>query len=476
MILQKSRIVSSIMAISMTFSIFMTAVPAFAGSSLDASRVLYYSFDNGLADDLSGNGNDGTVIGATSSPGAQNAGMKFDGKDCICVDDSNSLDFKTKAFSVSFWFKDSLEGDHGYIIKKTGNTAGVQGGAGYTIYYSKGGMYLQLGSSGGYANRRFASNSVFNDGKWHHTVVTLGNNYVRAYVDGRMVTNVIHKSVYNLVNNVDLSIGGSSYASTYSTIEGSLDEMEIFNKELSEQEALSLYNKVPPIARAYWNFNGNTNDQTGNGNDIRMGGKYVEGFEGNGLLAEVGWASDGTVIFDASKLNFGKDSFAISCKFKIAPNQPNGAFICKDYGSTINSYYTAYIDEGKPTITMMDDEGNYVASHASNSVPRCDDGKWHTVVYSVDRQKQTLKVFVDGKLYADQVECYKETVIDDKTYITDLGMSSNISSLTGNITNDGRTYFGAQNFCNGCFKGVIDEMKIFDKALVLQQAIEIHNN
>jgi len=234
----KRRVVNSIVAVSMLFSSFMTAVPASAASSTDSSRVLYYSFEDRLASDLSGNGNNGIVRGATITNGVLGSGLKFDGRDRIAVRDSDSLDFVNGEFSMAFWYKKDLaSSNNGYVIDKLGDYAG------YKIHCLNGALYLTLGTSSTYRTMRI-SDAVYNDGVWHQMVVTVGKNYVRSYCGKRI--NKITKNIsnYNLSNKATLSIGNNIYGSSNYSINGSLDEIKIFNRELSAAEAVSLFDKI----------------------------------------------------------------------------------------------------------------------------------------------------------------------------------------------------------------------------------------
>ena len=82
-------------------------------SLLADGLVAYWPFD-GDARDASGNGNDGTVNGATPTSdrnGKANGAYHFDGNDSITVANSTSLRSPTKAISLAAWMKpDTLSG------------------------------------------------------------------------------------------------------------------------------------------------------------------------------------------------------------------------------------------------------------------------------------------------------------------------------------------------------------------------------
>jgi hypothetical protein len=97
--------------------------------------VAYYPF-NGNANDESGNGNDGNVIGASLADdrcGNPNSSYYFDGVDDEIVLGSEAFSFVNHSYSISvwaWWDKESNLGTH--ILDKQGYP--VNGGGGYRLY------------------------------------------------------------------------------------------------------------------------------------------------------------------------------------------------------------------------------------------------------------------------------------------------------------------------------------------------------
>ncbi len=110
--------------------------------TLEDGLVAYYPF-NGNADDESGNGNDGTVNGATLSTdrnGNANSAYNFDGNDdFIDAGNPDAFNFDEGDFSLSCWIRPSGSQAAKYIIGKYlgGNRPGYGlGTAGGTITYA----------------------------------------------------------------------------------------------------------------------------------------------------------------------------------------------------------------------------------------------------------------------------------------------------------------------------------------------------
>jgi hypothetical protein len=98
-------------------------------------------------------------------------------------------------------------------------------------------------------------------GEWHHAVVTAGNGAITFYVDGVQVkTESASGTAFKLTTPVNLAIGqllpkgvfnytdSSSpfYFSSASFFKGSLDDIRYYNKALSSDEVMKIYNNEKP--------------------------------------------------------------------------------------------------------------------------------------------------------------------------------------------------------------------------------------
>jgi hypothetical protein len=211
--------------------------------SLTRGLVMHYPFGRekgGKATDTSGKGNHGVVNGAKwVSTGKIGGAYKFDGKD-----DSIGVGYNPKesVWSFSIWFK-TREDVYGQSV--IGNYAAYDfsgPGTGLRYYGSAAkGPYLQLGggSKSGHMNHRVN----LSDGRWHHSVVSLGEGGCRFYLDGVLVgTN----TVAYVPSPRKILIGGCHVAPRSKPISiwfnGIIDEVMIWSRALSEAEAKQLYN------------------------------------------------------------------------------------------------------------------------------------------------------------------------------------------------------------------------------------------
>ncbi|MFW0718536.1 LamG domain-containing protein [Pedobacter sp. N23S346] len=98
-------------------------------------------------------------------------------------------------------------------------------------------------------------------GKWHHAVVTAGNGAITFYVDGIQTrTESAAGSAFRLTTPVNIAIGqilpkgilnftdtsSPFYFSSAAYFRGSLDDIRYYNKALSSDEVLRIYNNEKP--------------------------------------------------------------------------------------------------------------------------------------------------------------------------------------------------------------------------------------
>ncbi|MFH1072510.1 MAG: NosD domain-containing protein [Nanoarchaeota archaeon] len=201
----------------------------------------YWNFDEGegfSAADQSGNGNIATLLGGTSwAPGRINTGLYFDGNDDYAkAQDSNSLDIGTTDFTIMAWVNVSQDfGVTGAIVSKTlleYNTGYFFGISGVNQ------LYFEFGQEpGGWTNYVYGpSTFAVPRNSWHHLAITFtraGN--ATFYLDGVRYNSIdISSKPGSIANDRPLWIGMSE---TFpNQFMGSIDEVKIFTKALSDTE------------------------------------------------------------------------------------------------------------------------------------------------------------------------------------------------------------------------------------------------
>jgi hypothetical protein len=207
---------------------------------------------SGNAADTSGNGNTGTVYGATWTTGKYGNALSFDGNDYVSVADSNSLDFGANDFTIAFWVKPNALGSDHEFISKFYNTG--TWGDGIILEHAAGGVGLRfvtrpntadtIGTQVSYAN----SISV---GYWSHVVALRTGSTLKLYINGLEKASTTG-SADNVNTNVNMEIGRLGSIGRY--FNGTIDEVRIYNRSLSADEIKALYEenskfwvKVPSV-------------------------------------------------------------------------------------------------------------------------------------------------------------------------------------------------------------------------------------
>ena len=237
--------------------IALSSIPAFAQnvpSYVPSNGLVGWWPFNGNANDESGNGNNGTVNGATLTTdrfGLSNKAYSFDG-----VDDYNEIDVNSllaNGLTISVWITSSLADslfDHKGIIWT--RLSGPQGNPPFQPNQATGIMIYPNGllcvAGDGYAPlvQIQDSGNYYNDSSWYHLVFS----YDILSGDVRTVINGIETATTNStgLSNIDLAYNtlkiGKDEIIGYGNRhwEGKIDDIGIWNRALSQQEILNLYN------------------------------------------------------------------------------------------------------------------------------------------------------------------------------------------------------------------------------------------
>jgi len=165
-------------------------------------------------------------------------GMTFDGvNDYVNMGDptSGSLDFGTRDFAVMAWVKKSTTTGRGYIVNKMRDTSSWY--PGYGIAWDADNTFVsyiaQSGSGAG------AYTSAFGINTWHHVALVRSSGAALFYVDGINVVN--YSANYNTDNANNFNIGRESVDGDQ-YLNGTIDEVRIYNRSLSAAEVQEVYN------------------------------------------------------------------------------------------------------------------------------------------------------------------------------------------------------------------------------------------
>jgi hypothetical protein len=229
---------------------FITELFVNISSSDDNDHYTFLDFDDSLVGwwrfedtnethtfDESGFENHGTIVGATQTDvGRFGNAMEFDGKsNYLEMPISLSSDDLKNEFSISTWvYPENLVG------RIWGSNDANSESNNFRIN-SVGSLTIKLRSIG--SNPEDTSSvGLISQNKWYHTVVTYKDSRAYVYLNGNLIitgTQATHPSIHNGVG--DIIIGGRM-SPVQDHFNGSIDDVLIFNRALSEDEIKSLYN------------------------------------------------------------------------------------------------------------------------------------------------------------------------------------------------------------------------------------------
>jgi hypothetical protein len=245
--------------------------------------VAYYPF-NGNANDESGNGIQPSYIGTgvtltTDRFGNANRAYFLDGNSGSYIRMPADL-LPTTNRTVSIWFYATSVSIRPQLL--------AYGGQGFLGYGTS--FLMGLNSSGCacyHTQAHYGSNAVsFGYGtepinQWIHWVVTINGNTTKMYVNGNL-TLTAPNSFYNTtyVAGRDLAIGvmiNAAGIAPYTDVngnyfQGKLDDIRIYDAALTDAQVSQLYKNESTGLIAYYPFNGNTNDESGNNLNLTNAG------------------------------------------------------------------------------------------------------------------------------------------------------------------------------------------------------------
>ena len=280
----KNKLLLLVFGLVMTTQIIFSQVPSYVPTN---GLVGYWPF-NGNANDQSGNGNNGTVNGATLTAdrnGNSNNAYYFNGT-------SNYINLNktlTSQFSISLWvsvstFKTYIAPGPNIIGSKIISTYNNNFGFSGFECETNGNQSLYGQHSAAFWNSNqnnigatAISNLVLN--QWKNLIITYDGTNLKYYVNGIFESS---STTVFIQNNRNLFLGAREFHLNGPDFffNGKLDDIGLWNRALTQQEITNMYNGVNYSDTcnavsgslvnglvSYWPFCGNANDQSGNGNN-----------------------------------------------------------------------------------------------------------------------------------------------------------------------------------------------------------------
>jgi hypothetical protein len=441
---------------------------------------------NGNANDESGNGNNGVVNGATLTNdrlGNGNKAYSFNGlNNYIEVANASSLQFSASTQTISFWLKiPSLPApvdeqgifekmDQHLAIDITGNAA-----QGFQIHFDSNGNIsyrIKSGNGSSWSLLAIPSNMILLN-QYSHVVFVNDNDSIRSYLNGiRLSGTKITPGTTIGLNSNPLLMGKELWTSLGANMDyfdGDLDDIGIWDRALTQQEILNLYNGSLPTTCAgsnlpiglanglvaWYPFCGNANDETGNGNNgVVNGATLTNDRFGNTSGA---YSFNGTSDYILTSLMPPTAKTPRTISFWSRTNDSN-IMTPTDYGDANGSGGSYQLVLNSPCAGVGLDVSSGVVTRGDTSLIN---NNWHHCVVVYDslfgNTISDAKIFIDG---VEQVSIACSAV----------NPNENINTVSLNPLNIGSTFSGAR-----FFHGDLDDIGIWDRAISQQEITNLYN-
>ena len=217
------------------WAVLLTLALCLISSASFGAAVLSWSLDDGsgsIAADSSGQGNTGSVSGATWVPGRVGGALSFNGSNAALTRANvQGINTGNTPHTVAAWVKvNALPSNRAWIM-----LLGPEG-AGSHHWLIGSNAVAQLGVWNG--PQAIPTLPV---GVWKHIAITFDGSELKAYIDGTLIST--QAASFNLTGTA-LTVAQSHVAENY--FNGEVDEFRIYNSALTAAEVSTLAGASPP--------------------------------------------------------------------------------------------------------------------------------------------------------------------------------------------------------------------------------------
>ncbi len=216
--------------------------------------------------------NDGTIYGATRVDGKFGKGLSFDGvNDYVNVPSSPSLEINSQ-MTITAWIKPFAQQNWNTIIQRQWIYTG-------SFWFGLDFNGLEFGLKNdidGEVRARYDTSLTL--GQWYFVVATYDGSAMTVYLNGQAGTPMTQQGTFSNFGNYMIGVHSS-----YSWFNGTIDEVRIYNRSLSEAEIQAEMNSYRPMNRtiAAWSFE--ESGQYANDTHIWVKGKYGSALNFDGV-------------------------------------------------------------------------------------------------------------------------------------------------------------------------------------------------
>jgi hypothetical protein len=227
---------------------FRNVTPTFQPQNFQYGLIAYYLF-NGNANDESGNGNRGVAQGATLTEdrlGNPNSAYHFNGiDDCIIVPDSSSLQQLEDELSVTAWIRIDTGTtyniyDYRHVIAKGATYGDLWADYAVGLSNPEGDLLWEYSNTRN-TPVRLNGHLPIPQSMWHHIAVTFKHGTIHMYIDGEQQERILGPYTTLRNSSQPMYIGCRYEHPLVGSFSGSIDELRLYNRALSESEVRAIY-------------------------------------------------------------------------------------------------------------------------------------------------------------------------------------------------------------------------------------------
>ena len=412
--------------------------------------IAYYPL-TGNANDFSGYDNHGTVNGATPTSdrnGNSNSAFSFDGvDDLIQISDSDSLDIGFSDYTIVAWIMTEATTNTGRIFSK--GSFGCSTGYMMRMGGTDSSRAFLENAFNNSCQIRFQSDTLINDNRWHLVVGVVDRDVGgKIYIDGNLDSQqVVDTSSYDLSNDNNPTIGQYDVGTQVEPFSGVIDEVRIYSRALSESEIAEIYTEsLNQGLVAHYPFDGDANDNSGNGNDGSVIGATLTADRfGNPNSA---YNFDGVNDYiKASADNLPTAERTVSLWFFANSNDRMVHLGYGGSGPPGTSWFMGINGWGQSIFYMSSHYDNNTIKYFYSQPPG---GAWYHFVAASD--PNGTRIYINGVEEATNSNYVANTIVQNK----DLSIGVCVGPY-------GTAPYVDANV--GYFNGIIDDVRIYNRAL-----------
>ena len=330
--------------------------------------------------------------------------LSFDGSDDFVDLGASSTFFSTNVNSISMWFKmpDTSGGEERIFVSNSDASASDL----RVVVSTSGIISVDIWNGSGLVST--TGGSAIDDDIWHHLVYTTNASAQALYIDGVSVATTTHTRS-SRAGSVSATIGAHVASSVYADVD--VDEVAIWDTALDGDAVKALYNAGQPTPvttktgaydiyrdnlKAYYPFNDNAEDESGNGHDGTISGATIQTEAPKAIYALPPVANTKSLTFDGTNdhlVTQVDDTLATRYYSFWAKSSTTSRTAVWDHGASAGGVF--FFNWGDKPI-LYNGTGYYIFW---NDNPAQDDGEWHHwVLYQKHDDIAASKLWCDGVL------------------------------------------------------------------------------